>query len=266
MRPIPRSRWASTGTAGSPRRARPPTTCSRARWATTAPCGAHGGQQHRRGRRARRVPATAGLFSNLIAWQQTPGSAGEPEIRMRYAPGGSGARSRAGAVLACRRRRPTPPAGSRGPATWQRRLRRRVAAGLPGATQIVAAQLYQPPGGFGPLGPPRYMRASPAAADLVAGERALGAGHLHGGARRRADRADDGHVDGGADGAHGRPAHMQRDRHQPGGQTSQSRTATVFVDTVPPVAQIAVQGDTLLGHAMDTVPRLRRPAARRRAR
>ncbi|HWD74958.1 MAG TPA: hypothetical protein VG371_07440, partial [Solirubrobacteraceae bacterium] len=34
------------------------------------------------------VPATAGLFSNLIAWQQTPGSTGVPEIRVRYAPSG----------------------------------------------------------------------------------------------------------------------------------------------------------------------------------
>ncbi|MGA2011673.1 MAG: hypothetical protein ABSH51_14260, partial [Solirubrobacteraceae bacterium] len=35
------------------------------------------------------VPATAGLISTLIAWQQTPGLAGYPEIRVRYAPDGS---------------------------------------------------------------------------------------------------------------------------------------------------------------------------------
>jgi hypothetical protein len=35
------------------------------------------------------VPAPAGLVSNLIAWQQTPGVAGTPEIRVRYAADGS---------------------------------------------------------------------------------------------------------------------------------------------------------------------------------
>jgi hypothetical protein len=35
------------------------------------------------------VPATAGTISTLIAWQQDPGSAGLPEIRVRYAPDGS---------------------------------------------------------------------------------------------------------------------------------------------------------------------------------
>jgi hypothetical protein len=35
------------------------------------------------------VPATAGTVSTLIAWQQSPGSAGPPEIRIRYASDGS---------------------------------------------------------------------------------------------------------------------------------------------------------------------------------
>ncbi len=34
------------------------------------------------------VPAVAGTVSTLIAWQQDPGSAGMPEIRVRYAPNG----------------------------------------------------------------------------------------------------------------------------------------------------------------------------------
>ena len=32
------------------------------------------------------VPAVAGLFSTLVAWQQTPGTTGPPEIRVRYEP------------------------------------------------------------------------------------------------------------------------------------------------------------------------------------
>jgi hypothetical protein len=35
------------------------------------------------------VPAPAGTISNTIAWQQDPGSAGLPEIRLGYAPDGS---------------------------------------------------------------------------------------------------------------------------------------------------------------------------------
>src|SRR5581483_5537598 len=33
------------------------------------------------------VPAMAGLFTRLVAWQQNPGGSGPAEIRLRYAPG-----------------------------------------------------------------------------------------------------------------------------------------------------------------------------------
>ena len=35
------------------------------------------------------VPATAGIVSTLLAWQQYGGSSGQPEIRVRYAPDGT---------------------------------------------------------------------------------------------------------------------------------------------------------------------------------
>jgi hypothetical protein len=36
------------------------------------------------------VPALAGLFTTLIAWQHDPGGGGAPEIRLRYSPSGNG--------------------------------------------------------------------------------------------------------------------------------------------------------------------------------
>ena len=63
------------------------------------------------------VPAMAGLYSRVIAWQHDPGLPGAPEIRMRFAPAGSDARRRARAVLAEPRPGRSPTAASRPPAT-----------------------------------------------------------------------------------------------------------------------------------------------------
>ena len=93
------------------------------------------------------VPATAGLYSSLIAWQQDPGVAGIPEIRIRYAQDGID--------LGPEQVVSTP---SLGPAEAANGLYAAgdtdgdaVIAWVQGTgatTQIVAAQLYQPPGGF----------------------------------------------------------------------------------------------------------------------
>ena len=44
------------------------------------------GQQPPAPRRRMPSPGSPGLFSNLVAWQQTPGATGTPEIRVRYEP------------------------------------------------------------------------------------------------------------------------------------------------------------------------------------
>jgi hypothetical protein len=93
------------------------------------------------------VPATAGLVSNLIAWQQTPGVAGTAEIRVRYAADG--------ADLGPEQVVSDP---SLGPTNADAGL---VAAGdvsgdaaiawvqgSGASTRIVAVQFFQPPGGF----------------------------------------------------------------------------------------------------------------------
>lgn len=105
------------------------------------------------------VPATAGLFSTLIAWQQTPGIAGPAEIRERYAPDGYDLSPET--VVS------SPSLGATDADTGL------VAAGDvagdaaiawaqgAGADQsIVAAQLYQAPGGFAPRLKFRYADSS----------------------------------------------------------------------------------------------------------
>lgn len=104
------------------------------------------------------VPATAGLFSEMIAWQQDPGTVGLPEIRLRYAPTG-GASLGPDLVLS------TPGLGATAAANG-------LAAGgdIDGdaavawvqgsgaSTRIVADQLYKPPGSPEPAHASMYAR------------------------------------------------------------------------------------------------------------
>ena len=95
------------------------------------------------------VPATAGLTSTLIAWQQNPGNAGLPEIRLRYAADGFDLDPEQ--VVSSPSLGPTNADGGLAAAgdlagdaavAWVQ--------GSGAGTQIVTAQLYQPPGGFSP--------------------------------------------------------------------------------------------------------------------
>ena len=197
------------------------------------------------------VPATAGLFSNLIAWQQTPGSAGQPEIRMRYAPAGGTLGPEL--VLSSPAGGPTDADGGLAGAgdvagdsavAWLQ--------GTPGAMQIVTAQLYQPPGGFGPTGPPRYQALPQPTLVWSQSNEPWGPVTYtvtFDGAQIARTTATSMVVPSAlTDGPHT----FNVIATNPVGQTFQSRTATVFVDTIPPVAQISVQGSTLLGHAINT--------------
>ena len=138
------------------------------------------------------VPAIAGLFSDLIAWQQTRRGRAR-EIRVRYEPRASTLGARARRVLA------GPGADRRGARAGGRRRRRRRRAPSPGSRgpaprrEIVVDQLYQPPGSAAAGEVAVLLADRPAGAQLVAGERRLGADHLHGdvdGLAVGADRAD----------------------------------------------------------------------------
>lgn len=93
------------------------------------------------------VPATAGLVSNLIAWQQSPGIAGPAEIRLRYAADGADfspeevvSSPTFGATDANRGLVAAGDVSGDAAAAWVQ--------GTGAGTYIVAGQLYQTPGGF----------------------------------------------------------------------------------------------------------------------
>ncbi len=192
------------------------------------------------------VPATAGLISNFIAWQQTPGLAGLPEIRVRYAADGVDFGSEE--VVSDPLLGPTEAnlglvAGgdSAGDAAvaWVQ--------GTGAGTQIVAAQLYQPPGGFVASNSFRY---STTADPTLAWS---GAVELWGSPTYVVDV--DG-VDVGQTTAlslalpsaltNGRHTYQVTANNQAGLVTTAS-AATVFVDTVPPRVSFVITGRRYVG-------------------
>ena len=103
------------------------------------------------------VPAAAGLSSEMIAWQQDPGTAGLPEIRLRYAPGGGPLGP--DVVLSAPAQGPT--AAANGLAAGGDVAGDAAVAWVQGsgaASLIVADQLYQPPGSASPVHASAYAR------------------------------------------------------------------------------------------------------------
>jgi hypothetical protein len=103
------------------------------------------------------VAGTAGLFSNVVAWQQNPGSAGVPEIRVRFTP----AKSSMGPETVVSSPQNGPADAVDGlDASGNVNGDAAIAwvQGVAGARQIVTAQLYQPPGGLHALKKSFYAR------------------------------------------------------------------------------------------------------------
>jgi hypothetical protein len=95
------------------------------------------------------VPATAGIISTLISWQQDPGTAGPPEIRVRYAPDGADLDPEQ--VISSPALGPTD--ADLGLAAGGDRAGDAAVAWVQGTgsqTQIVVGQLFMPPGGVTP--------------------------------------------------------------------------------------------------------------------
>jgi hypothetical protein len=187
------------------------------------------------------IPATAGLFSNLIAWQQNPGSAALPEIRVRYAPAGG---TLGPEIVASSTAQGPTDAASGLVAAGDVAGDSAVAwvQGAPGATQIVTAQLYQPPGPFAPVSPARYVGVP---------QPQLGWSQSHDpwgpvtytvtldGSVIAQTQATSAVVPSVlADGPHT----WFVTAANPVGQAAQTRTATVFVDTIAPTARLALHG------------------------
>jgi hypothetical protein len=197
------------------------------------------------------VPATAGLFSNLVTWQQNPGSTGQAEIRVRYAPGGS----TLGPELTVSSPVQGPTDADNGLAgagdvegdsavAWVQ--------GAPGATQIVTAQLYQPPAPFGTTGPARYVGLPEPQLTWAPSNEPWGPvtytvtldGNQIGRTQATALVVPSVLGDG--------PHSWTVTATNPVGQTAQTGIATAFVDTVPPTGQIALSGTRLVGRALNT--------------
>lgn len=198
------------------------------------------------------VPATAGLRSNLIAWQQNPGASGEPEIRVRFAPDNGSLGPEA--VASSPAQGPTDAdnglaaagdVGGDAAVAWVQ--------GAPGATQIVVDLLYQPPPPFGLAGGPRpyVARPQPQLRWSQSGDAwgpityTVTVDSSQVAQTRATSLVVPSPV---ADGPHS----WFVTATNPAGETATTRTATLFVDTVAPAAQLAFSGTKLIGRPVNT--------------
>lgn len=195
------------------------------------------------------VPAIAGLSSELIAWQQSPGSGGLPEIRVRYSPGGAGvlgpemvvSSAGQGAADAADGLVADGDLGGDAAIAWVQQ------APGGGGAQIVAARLYQPPGA--PVVPAalQYRRRSRPVLGWAPGRAAWGpityTVTVDGSQVAQTSATSVTLPTALADGPHT----WQVTAANPAGQQSESPTATVFVDTVPPTVSAHGPGRVRLG-------------------
>ncbi len=191
------------------------------------------------------APSNAGLISNLIAWQQTPGQAGPAEIRVRYAQNGS--------ALAPEEVVSQPALGATdadaGLATGGDVSGDAAVAWVQGSgaqTSIVTAQMFQAPGGFVASNSFRYVTtASPALMWSPSSELW--------GLPTYVVRVDGVTVGQTAANALVAPARLANGRHtyqvsatNLAGVTTNAPAATVFVDTVRPRLTDTLSGTSVV--------------------
>jgi hypothetical protein len=192
------------------------------------------------------VPGVAGTISTMIAWQQNPGSAGPPEIRMRYAPDGSDLDPEQ--VISSPTLGPTDAdqglavggdlAGDTA-VSW--------AQGSPGNLAIVAGQLFQTPGSFVPLYQFRYANSvNPILAWSTSSE--LWGGLVY------VVRVDGVQVASTGATSIRSPVAVANGRHSwqvtavnPAGLSTVAKVGTVFVDTVKPRVSFKLTGTRAVG-------------------
>lgn len=103
------------------------------------------------------VPGIAGLFSDFVVWQQTPGTTGPAEIRLRYEPRASSlgpemvvSSPAAGPTDAARGLAAAGDVGGDAAAAWVQ--------GTGASSEIVVDQLFEPPGAVAPPQSLSYAR------------------------------------------------------------------------------------------------------------
>lgn len=184
------------------------------------------------------VPATAGLYSTFIAWQQQPGASGPSEIRVRYAPDGSTLGSEVVASSSAQ----GPIDAADGIAAGGDVYGEAAVAwlqGAPGATTVMVEQMYQNPGPF-KSNPFRYARTSQPVFSWT---------HPHGWGPMKYSLVVDGAVVNQTYGSAAAPAaplpdgrqHWQVIAANPAGQQSHTRIAPVFIDTVTPHVKLRLR-------------------------
>jgi hypothetical protein len=201
------------------------------------------------------VPAIAGFYSTLIAFQHDPGSAGQPEIRVRFAQNGTSLEPEA--VLSSPAQGPTDAAAGLAAAgdvageaavAWVQT----AAAG----NQIVVDQLYQPPAAPAPSAPSGYVRTLRPVLSYTATSSLWGA--------RYTVDLDGVQIAQTTATAVRVPAALSQGPHSwsvsttdPAGLTSAVRTQSFFVDTVAPrvkavLSRVRYVGRPVKLHVIDT--------------
>jgi hypothetical protein len=191
------------------------------------------------------VPATAGLYSNFIAWQQNPGSSGMPEVRVRYAPDGSALGPEV--VVSTPAQGPTDVVNGFAAAgdvagdaavVWLQ--------GSSGNDWLMTEQMYQPPGPISAVKSFRYENAGYPVLQWTPAHEPWGpmtytvtvdgtpVAQTNWSAARSSTAVADG------------PHSWQVSGTNPAGQSTQAQAATVFVDTVPPIAAMTLYGRSLV--------------------
>ena len=188
------------------------------------------------------VPAIAGLVSTFIVWQQSPGQSGPAEIRLRYAPLGANlgpeqviSTPAAGATAAAQGLAAAGDVAGDASAAWVQ--------GSGPSTEIVAAQLFQPPGGFSIIAKPfTYSRTaqplrawSPAAELWGSPTYTVRIGSVAIGQTQASELVPASPL------PNGRQAY-QVTATNPAGLTSTTNPATVFIDTVRPRVSVRFTG------------------------
>jgi hypothetical protein len=195
------------------------------------------------------VPATAGLVSNMIAWQHDPGAGGAPEIRFRYAPDGVDLGPEV--VLSSPALGPTDAAdGLFAGGDYNGNAVVAWAQGAPGDLRIVADQLYKPPGGFGNGAKLTYARSAQPVLSWSSS-------HDNWGPIRYTVLVDGTAVGQTTANALTVPVALANGPHRwqvvstnPAGLQSSTGIGTVFVDTVPPVVSFTVTGTRRVGRTL----------------
>ncbi len=187
------------------------------------------------------VPADAGLFSDLVVWQQDPGTTGPAEIRVRYEPRASTlgpelvvSSPGQGATDAGRGLAAAGDVGGDAAIAWVQ--------GTGPSTEIVVEQLYQPPGAAAPAKSTPYVRTaeptlrwSPSGArwgpiTYAASVDGAGVGQTTGAGLRVPSPLPDG------------PHTWSVTAVNPAGLSGAPKSGRVFVDTVAPRLSAAVSG------------------------